>query len=406
MELVRSKMLIFVLCLGGLALVAKNASAHGGQKAVKPQLRKFVTQGADFVLYLPQGWTAVEKADGNRLALTVGDPDGLFIAEVDYGTGGGDRGGQTSRLIDRLVKKCPGLKLANAMRSADLGRVVFDGFYNDPQKGAREFRCWVTSGGGDSMVSRIEGPAGRLAENRETLLSVLSNVRLIKGAFAAGVGLKPQPLSPYQLRDGSASFSIPRGWRVQDLGKAQFIAVDPTGRFSFMVAKAEMVSPQMGLSAPGLLVLPYMTPHEAFQKLCAKLGIAENMNFLQVERHKDMERSAGQIFTAGTTGIESFLYTCVGRIGPSKGFTFGMCFYSRVGTWSLNHFSVAGPEAEFDAFSAGFADMLQSYRINQSWVGDYIRQGLSNLRRLQQETSRVVARDAREIRDMMQAAYA
>lgn len=403
-----------VFCLGALIMFASAAAsprasaspAYPGPQAARPQLHKFVTQGADFVLYLPQGWTASEKADGTRLSLTVADPDGLYGAEIDYGPGGKDCDALTGDMIGRLARRFPGLKLANAMRSADRSRVVFDGSYDDPRKGPREFRCWVTCGGGNFMGSRIEGPAGRLAPNREMLLSVLSNVRLIKGAFAsAGASAAPLPLAPYQLRDGSASFSIPRGWRVQDLGKTQFIALDQAGRFSFMVGKAEMVSPQMGLRAPGLLVLPYMTPHEAFQKLCAQLGIARNMEFTWIQRYEDLERSAAQTFTAGSVCIEAFMYTCDGGIGPSRGFTFGMCFYSRIGTWSLNHFSVAGPAAEFDAFAPNFANMLQSYRISQAWVGDYIKQGLANLRRLQQETSRVVVRNAQEIRDMMQAAY-
>ncbi|MBE3041586.1 MAG: hypothetical protein IMZ61_07785 [Planctomycetes bacterium] len=148
-----------------------------------------------------------------------------------------------------------------------------------------------------------------------------------------------------------------------------------------------------------------MTPHETLQRLCAQLGIATNMKFLWVQRYGELEQAAAQTSASGSAAIEAFLYTCDGRIGPSKGFTFGMCFYSRVGTWSLNHFTVAGPEAKFDAFAPNFANMLQSYRINQAWVNDYIRRGLDNLRRLQQQTSRIVARNAQEIRQMMQAAY-
>jgi hypothetical protein len=392
-------------------LAAAAASTHAfaapcpESQAAKPQLRKFVTQGASFVLYLPQGWTCSEKTSGGILSLQVAAPNGLAGAEIEYGPGGGQGGEAEARLvIGRLAARFPGLRLAHPMRSPDRKRIVFDVSYDDPQKGPRESRCWVTSEGGQAMASRIEAPAGKLAANKEMLLSILANARLTKGTI--GTGAAPAvALAPHQLRDGSASFSIPRGWRVQDLGKTQFIALDPAGRFSFMVAKADMVSPQMGLKAPGLLVLPFMTPHEASQKLCAQLGIARNMKFTWIERYEAMERSAGQVFTAGSVRIEAFMYTCDGGIGPSKGFSFGMAFYSRVGTWSLNHFSVAGPEAEFDAFAPNFANMLESYRISQAWVGEYIKQGLANLRRLQQETSRVVARNAREIRDMMQAAY-
>lgn len=399
-----TRLLAFLLFLNfaAAALALPQTPARPAEPAETP-IRKFVTAGASFVLYLPQGWDAVEAAEEGRLTLFAKDPAGDFAAELTYSPSAPSEDG-TSAVVARLAGRFPGLRLANAMRSPDRARVVFDGTFADPRKGPREFRCWITSGADRLLCSRIEGPAGRLAERRALLLSVLSNVRVLRGTFAdAGGAAASAPLRPYRLRDGSASFSLPQGWQVQDLGRAQFIAVDPGGRFSFMVAKADLVSPQMGINAPGLLVLPYTTPHEALARLCASMGIATNMKFLWIQKLEDLERQAAQGGTSAA--IEAFLYTCDGRTGPAKGFTFGMAFYSRVGTWSLNHFTVAGPAAEFDGFAPRFADMLQSYRIDQAWVGDYVRRGLENLRRLQRQTSEIVARNAQEIRQMMQAAY-
>ena len=389
-------------------VLAAQAFGGGGSMSqpagqAKPQIRKFVTPGASFVLYLPQGWNAQEKAEEGRLTLFVNDASGDFCAELTYSPAAAPGDDQVPAAVERLAGRFPGLRLTNAMRSPDRSRVVFDGTFADPRKGPREFRCWITSGGNRLLCSRIEGPAGRLAERRELLLSVLANVRLMRGTFAEGGAGAPLPLQPYRLGDGSASFSIPQGWQVRDLGRAQFISTDPAGRFSFMVAKADMVSPQMGIRTPGLVVLPYMSPHEALAQLCAQMGIATNMQFLWVHKFEDLERQAAQAGTAAA--IEAFLYTCDGRNGPNKGFTFGMAFYTRVGTWSLNHFTVAGPAAEFDAFAPNFANMLQSYRIDQAWVGQYIQRGLENLRRLQRQTSEIVARNAQEIHQMMQAAY-
>ena len=392
----------FILAAGAFA--PAQTQARPGDQA-KPPIRKLVTAGASFVLYLPQGWDAVEKAEEGRLTLLVKDAAGDFAAELTYSPAAPSADGEVAAVVKRLAGRFPGLNLANAMRSRDGGRIVFDGTFADPRKGPREFRCWITSGADRLLYSRIEGPAGRLAERRELLLSVLSNVRVMRGTFAESggpAGAAPA-LRPYRLRDGSASFSIPQGWQVQDLGRTQFVSADPGGRWSFMVAKAEMVSPQMGINAPGLFVLPYTTPHEALARLCATLGIATNMKFLWVQKLEDLERQAAQ--GGLSAAIEAFLYTCDGRTGPAKGFTFGMAFYSRVGTWSLNHFTVAGPAAEFDGFAPHFADMLQSYRIDQAWVGDYIRRGLENLRHLQRQTSQIVARNAQEIRQMMQSAY-
>lgn len=399
--------LMVLLIVTAAAAPGRPPAAGAGPGIVKAQavpgrIRKQVTERANFVLYLPEGWTCAEQAEEGRLSLAVEDPEGRYGAEIEYGPGVPSGVDQARFITDRLARQWPDLRLANVMRSADGRQFVFDGSHGSAAKGPREFRCWVSTDGAQSSCSRIEGPAGGLAEKREVLLSVLANVRLTKGAFHAGPPA-PASLVVRRLRDGSASFGLPQGWQVQDLGKAQFIALDPLGRFSFMVAKADLVSPQMGINVPGLPVLPFMSPHEALQNLAARLGIAKNMRFLWVERYEELERAAAQGGMA--MGIEAFLYTCDGRIGPSKGFTFGMCHYSRVGTWSLSHFTVGAPEAEFDAFAPSFAAMLQSYRIDQAWVSDYIQRGLANLWRLQQQTMQIVSRNAQEIHSMMQAAY-
>jgi hypothetical protein len=396
--------LVFLTALAAPA--CSRGGGDGAKDASRPPIKKYVTPGAEFVLYIPKGWTCSQTTGDGTMSLVVESPKARFRAIMDYGAGGeGDGREQAKRVIESLAAQHPTLQIANSMRSRDSSRIVFDGSYTDPSKAKREFRCWVTSGRGNSLCSRIEGPEGRLGEEREMLLSILANVRMIKGAFRPGAP-KPAALVPYRLADGSARFRIPQDWRVQDLGKAQFVALDPIGRFSFMVANVQMVTPRLGVRSPGLIVLPYTSPHEALRSLCQQMNIAWNMKFLEVNRHQDLEAQAAAYGGGGSSNIEDFLYTCDGKIGPSKGFTFAMCFYSPLGmNWSMSHFTVAGPADEFDAFAPHFADMLQSYTIDAAWVGDYIRRGMENLRRLRQQTSEIIARNAQEIRSMMQAAY-
>ena len=49
--------------------------------------------------------------------------------------------------------------------------------------------------------------------------------------------------------------------------------------------------------------------------------------------------------------------------------------------------------------------MLGSYEIDDQYARNYVQQGLARLRQLQQQTSAMIARNAQEIHDMMQAAY-
>ena len=81
----------------------------------------------------------------------------------------------------------------------------------------------------------------------------------MKGAIGATqAGSAPAKVSfvPVRLPDGSASFQIPQGWKHQSFGTGFFVAKDPSGFFSFMVAAAEAVTPQLGVKGKGLVVSP------------------------------------------------------------------------------------------------------------------------------------------------------
>jgi len=67
--------------------------------------------------------------------------------------------------------------------------------------------------------------------------------------------------------------------------------------------------------------------------------------------------------------------------------------------------TVAAPADQFEAFASNFVTMCQSYKINDKFAQDYIARGMERLRQMQKETAAIVARNAREIREMMQAAY-
>jgi hypothetical protein len=91
----------------------------------------------------------------------------------------------------------------------------------------------------------------------------------------------------------------------------------------------------------------------------------------------------------------------------TKGYSLGISFGSRLGiNWRLFHMTVTAPVDKFEAALPTFAAMLQSYRIDDQFAANYIARGTARLREMQRQTSELVARNAQEIRSMMQAAYA
>ena len=374
-----------------------------------PRMEKYVTPEATFVLYKPEGWPVAEGGQPGFRTLSITDPESQREVAMFYGKNpaGDDVPALAQLFIQAISQQFPDFEIKTAMVSADHTRVVFDARFTVPGKGGRDCRCWVSGNRGEFVYSSIESPEGQLASNRQLLLTILSNVRIMKGAFDTG-GVEPIPvqLTPYRLRDGSARFAMPEGWSCTELGKGGFLAADPTGAFAFVVANVEVISPDVGVSVPGVPVSRYRSPSRALQFLTESQGLATNMEFEQVFSRADVAGEMARVYTAGTVEAEEFVYTCDTRNGRCKGYTFGFCFGSRLGIgWNFWHLTVIAPVDRFDAFLGNFASMLESYQIDQGWAANYVAQGTARLRQMEQQTAAMVASNARDIPRMMQAAY-
>jgi hypothetical protein len=373
-------------------------------------MEKYVSQDAIFVLYKPKGWVVTEGQQPGFRTVSVTHPTGGGEAALFLGTSptGEDVVALTKRFLGGIGQSFPDLQIVGASVSRDRHRVAVSASFTHPTVGKRDFRCWVSGRGSEFMFESIETPAGALDRTRPLLLTILANVRVFKGAFAAPstAPVELPRLVPHQLSDGSASFRMPQGWGCKELGKGCFIAGDSTAHQLFMVANVDVITPRLGVTVPGVPVAPYQSPSRAMQTLTAWQGAASNMRFETVIPRKDVAEQMAQVYTAGPVTVEEFVYTCDTQAGKTKGYTFGFTFGSRTDTnWSFRHLTVMAPADEFNESLPTFEAVLKSYEISDEWARNYVQQGMARLRQLQQQTSALVARNAREIHDMMQAAY-
>ncbi len=373
-------------------------------------MRKIVTENASFVVYVPEGWKAVEGVEEDARFISASDPAGRFEAVLAIGTASFlvDAVGAAQVVLERARRRYPDLQISSkAWVAPNRRRLVFDGAYSHPQKGRREFRSWIGVDQAVVTCSRIETPAGRLDAEKETLLTVLANIRVLKGAFGAGEVARVLPLVPYRLRDGSASFQMPQGWKCQDFGKGAFIASDAAETTSFSIGGTEVLSPQLGVQVPGVVVAPYMPPHQAWRLLTAQTGLVAHLQYEKVIPRQDLVQEMARAgYAQGPTAVEELIYTCDFKGRRCKGYTFAISFGSRLGhSWTFRHMTVGAPVEQFDRMVPTFSAMIQSFRFNEQWMANYIAQGTRRLRELQQQTASMVSRNAEEIRRTMQAAY-
>ncbi len=377
-----------------------------------PPMQKVVTKSATFVLYAPKGWDVVEGQQPGYRTVAVSAPGGSVEAALFHGTSptGGDVAALTRRFTGGIASRFRDFVITASRISPDRRRAVFDGRFTHPRLGRREMRAWVSAGADRTFLwESIEAAEGRLAAERRLLLTVLANVRVLRGAYGAGARASappPVPLVTYRLTEGSASFKVPRDFRVHELGRGHFVATDPSGLHSFAVADASFLTPRMGVRPAGTIVSPYLEPHRALPFLMSAAGLASDMRADRVFPRKDLANAMARVYTAGPVSIEEFLHSSTVKGRRCRGYTFGISFGSRLDTnWSLTHLSVGAPAEEFDRRLPTFVEMLFSYRVDDAWAKQYVANGLARLRQLQQETARIVTRNAQEIRSMMQAAY-
>ncbi len=402
-------LLLLLLPQGITVTQAAQKSKSSGAAAPAGQgMQKVVTKQATFVLYVPKGWKTSEGSDGPARYVTAADPSGK--SAVFFSTGTAAQGTTTTSLAKQanagLGQKAKDLEIRNALASRDGSSLVYDGTYSPAKRGKTQFRAWVSQKGNDFTLSRIEAPAGQFEAMKPTLLTVLSNIKITKGSFstqAAAAPVKVQ-LVTYRQHDGSASFLLPQSWQCQDHGKGLFVAGDPAG-YAFISGSVQLLSPQLRVNTPGVLVSPFLNSHQAWQFITARYGLASNMRFEKITPRQDLMSQAVQ---AGIpASIEEYVYTFTNKEGRAcKGFTFGMSVGTHSGlNWSFRHLTVAAPANQFNAWAGTLGTMMGSYKINERWAQAYVAQGQQRLREMQKQTSAMVARNAQEIRQTMQAAY-
>jgi len=371
----------------------------------QPAMKKMVTDQANFVVYAPQDWRAAETANPGFRSIAVTDPTGQYQVTLFSGINpaGNDAAALTGLFVREIRKTYPDLKAGKAKIAGT--RLVFDGTYTDVKKIPKEFRFWTSIDREWFTVSIIEAPRGRLEGARRNLLTILSNIQVTKGAYRTMAGEK-LPMITHRLSDGSASFHVPKDWQVRDIGVGAFIAGDPTGQYAFLVAAAEAITPRVGVSGPGLIVSNQLNPHEALAFFAGRQGLMRHIRFLEVTPCREVNAQLARGYNGPATA-EEFTYTFTNAQGlASKGYTFGISFGSRLNiNWKLWHMTVTGPADTFDKFGPNFADMLRSYAINDQFARQYIAAGMARVREMERQTAALVARNAQEIRTMMNAAF-
>ncbi len=407
---------------GCTATPPRNAcAADGGDRAEnahatsRPRLgmELYVSPAGNFALSRPHGWSVSENAADGRQYVRVAAADDAAWVEVLYGRLSAQ--GRAEDVLDQLVAtwraRAADLVLTSEAAPYDATRRAVEARFTDSHLGPRRARAWASVHDGRLFLAACESTAAEFGRWRETLLSVVVNLRPLKGAEITSnqpAAASVLPLVRHRLSDGSASFSVPVGWSCQEFGRGFFWCQEGEGGAGFGVARAEVLTPGLGVSVPGYATADYMAPREALPYLAAASGVADSFAMIQVTDRADLDRQLASVYTVGPVTTQEMVYTCTGAAGVRlKGYSLGISFGTRLGTnWSFNHLTVAAPTARFDSLAPTFAAMLASYDVDQDWARAYVAAGARRLAEMTRQTSRIIARNHAEITQMINEVYA
>lgn len=372
------------------------------------QWENYVSKHLTFTIRKPAGWVVDDgfQLEPTLWAFSVTHPDGLYqVCQIHGATPAGlDPEAVLRSILADYREKTKAVELTPTIRTRTVGTktiYIFEGTYTNLADQKRQFRTLVTVGDGLTLNQRIEAPDGQLETFAPVLLQILANQRVAKNVFSFDEGsqeaLAKQPpppppveLTPRALAGGWGVFSVPADWKQVDLGRGQVIACDPTEQVIFVAATADFVTPQYNLAqVPGVMVSPFLTPHDAMAFACAQQGHGTNFKFQVVDRPDLVQQLRAGLTGGRPCSVEDFIYTFdkLGKAykGLSLGYTIGNYMDS---TWGFGHMTIWAPVEQFDALFPTTSRILQSYELNGEKVGQYIADGI---RRYQEGIARLSA---------------
>ena len=400
-------------------LVVPAASAPQGNPPAR--MEKYKAPDGSFALYKPPGWNVGAKAVEHGRAVTVSEPGGRSFA-VMRTLKIKDRKGNTAALASRMMKDLrpavSGLSLVWAKSTEDRRRTVIEIRYTDARNMPMRGRYYFNSKYPDATVFGYEAPVKEIDALRPTLLSVISNFTILDPSGASKDappvvsprGISDLPMEEQRAKDGSFSMLIPKGWKMEG-ARGQLLCVPPEdGIAGVIFAPVGFWGPSQipnfdGSRIPGVIHSPYLHPVDA---LIVAMRATGSRNHKIFDRASDPKRARdASAFLKQAMEVETATVAFDSRTGVRCRGYYDVMASSPMPSeqWGINITGVWAPEKELPGYLPSLAKMAGSYRINERFAKEYVREGMENVRRMARENSERMARNAQELRESSMAAY-
>jgi hypothetical protein len=396
------------------ALVIIVFSPQESQAQGKPEFSNYeyyVTDDGAFGLYRPKGWKVGTQRFPNGRMVFVTDQKGLsyvsllFQESIDPGF---DSARFASATLKNVIQQVPDLKILEARSSQDRMHTVVKYQRTAPQKVLIEGRYTFNVKRPTALVTGYEAPAKDFRERVSTLLTVVANITVLDDqayhkllSQRKDQGPMMLPMREVSAQDNTCRLMIPDGWNlIAAKGAAACASPDENAGYIFttqgFVARSRI--PHFDSSKIPGLHYEYMRPVDALIVAARHMG---SSNHRVLERYSNsswaMEAS---VFLRKQMDAEIALISYTNRKG-------GPCigYYDVLGSppdnagqWGIMPMGFWAPESQFARYLPSLIKIAESFRINEQWAKEYVRQGMAKVREMMGKTSSMMSRYAEEMR--------
>ncbi|MCX7914110.1 MAG: hypothetical protein N2511_05950 [Thermodesulfovibrionales bacterium] len=214
-----------------------------------------------------------------------------------------------------------------------------------------------------------------------------------------------------QLRrspDGTCEVLVPHGWRLE-AAKGRALCSSPDGDTSFIFTSIDFVGQSQipyfsSAQIPGLKY-DYMPPSQAVV-VAMKYHGWSNIKILERYSNPHVANQA-TAFLGRKAEAEIALMSAISKNGTLCTLYFDILGFhpTYTGQWGIIVSGFWSPKDTFAQNLPSLMKIAESFKINEQWANEYVRQGMERLRELMKKTSSMMSRYNEEMRQSSLAAH-
>ena len=378
-----------------------------------------VTEDGAFGLYKPKGWKVnTEKYPNGKMVFVTDERDlcytsTTFLEKVDTSLDSVTFAGATIR---NVMRQMPDLKIIEARSSRDRMHTMVKYQRTGSRNILIEGRYCFNVKRPNALITGYEAPEDEFKEKRPTLLTVIANITIQDPqkyeklpSQRDGGKLFELSMSEASASDRTCRLSVPQGWTFT-AGKGQALCTSPDGDIGYIYAIISFVGQSRipyfdSRNVPGDLRRNYMLPTDALIVASQHSG---SSNHRVMERHSNVSwaRQASSYLRRGTDA-EIALISCTSKNGVAvTGYYDILGLHpDNAGQWAIIPMGFWAPTSQFGRHLSSLLKIAGSYRLNEPWAREYVRQGQERVREMMKKTSSMMSRYAEEMRQSNLASH-